>query len=439
MRIRFGNQRNYVPPAIAALLVAGGLMLAGAIPGFAQASQNDTTIQANIAAAIRDDATLQGQHVTVSVDAGVVTLKGQVETEAQLQQAATDAANVAGVSGILNELKVAHPNTAVNPQTSAGLAAQASANQVSPQAQQATQPQEQPQMQNQPEVVGQAQSTGGPQESAPPPPPDVSQTSQYQQAPPQVYGQQQRPEYQQGYGYAPRQSQPRVPYYQTPQGPVTIPAGTVLRVRLMQPLNSAQIQDGAYFQATAANDVYEGNVLAIPRGAVVTGQVVDVKRSGELKGSEELRLHLTSVQLGGKSYPLSSDMWTSQGPNKAGYTASNTAGGAVLGAIIGAIAGRGPGAAIGAGIGAAGGLAASSATKGPHVYLPAEAMVEFHLTNPVTVQPVSWQEAQRLASNAPRPVLVRRPRPRVYVMPGPYYGPYPYAYPYPYYWYGYPY
>ncbi|HUY82862.1 MAG TPA: BON domain-containing protein [Acidobacteriaceae bacterium] len=432
---------NRIPPAALVLLLAGSVILAASIPCYAQAQPSDATIQTNITSAIRGDSALQGQHITASVDnTGVVTLKGTVATEAQMQQASTDAANVAGVTGILNELKVTNPGAASNSQNSAGLAAQAAANQVSSQ--------DQPEAQQAPQIVGQQpqQGDGTPQESAPPPPPDASQTSQYQQGPPQdasqtsqyqqgpppVYGQgQPRPEYQQEYGY-PQQQQPEVPYYATPSGPVTIPAGALLRVRLMEPLDSAHTQDGAYFQATAANDVYENGVLAIPRGAVLTGQVIDVKRSGELKGSEELRLHLTSINLGGKVFPLSTDIWSSKGPNKAGYTASNTAGGALLGAIIGGILGRGPGAAIGAGVGAMGGLAASSATKGPHIYLPTEAMVDFHLTNAVTVQPVSWQEAQRLASNAPRPVLMRRPRPRVYVMPGPYYGPYPYAYPYPY-------
>ncbi|HET6934000.1 MAG TPA: hypothetical protein VFI72_04120, partial [Candidatus Angelobacter sp.] len=155
---------------------------------------------------------------------------------------------------------------------------------------------------------------------------------------------------------------------------------------------------------------------------------------GKLGGSPILRLQLTNVNLGGKIFPIATDVWSSKGPNKAGYTASNTAGGAILGAIIGGIIGRGAGAAIGAGVGAAGGLAASSATNGPRVYLPVEALVDFHLANPVTVQPVSWQEAQRLASNAPTPpVLVRRPRRPVYVVPPPrYYAPYPYGYPYPY-------
>jgi len=332
---------------------------------------------------------------------------------------------------------VTHPAAAQSAASAPGLAAQASADQVAPESQ--TQSQTQGQSASTPQVIGGSQGAEAMQETAPPPPPDATQTGQYQQTPPPIYGQQPRTEYRPSYGYSQPAPQSQVPYYQTPSGPVTIPAGTLLRVRLMEPINTARTQDGAYFEATAANDVYQNGVLAIPRGAVLTGQVIDVKRSGELKGSEELRLHLTNIQLGGRSFPLSTDIWSSKGPNKAGYTASNTAGGAVIGALIGAIAGSGTGAAIGAGIGAAGGLAASSATKGPHVYLPAEALLEFHLTKPVTVQPVSWQEAQRLASNAPRPVLMRRPRPRVYVMPGPYYGPYPYAYPYPYYWYGYPY
>jgi hypothetical protein len=190
------------------------------------------------------------------------------------------------------------------------------------------------------------------------------------------------------------------------------------------------VKTGAVFQATTAVDVYQNGVLAIPRGAVLTGQVIEAKKGGQLGGSAVLSFDLTSVNLAGKIFPVTTDVWSSKGPNKAGYTAANTAGGALLGAVIGGIIGRGTGAAIGAGVGAVGGLAASSATSGPRILLPPETTVDFHLTNPVTVQPVSWQEAQRLASSAPRPpVLVQRP---AYVAPGPYYGPYPYAYPYPY-------
>jgi hypothetical protein len=149
---------------------------------------------------------------------------------------------------------------------------------------------------------------------------------------------------------------------------------------------------------------------------------VKVKKPGALGGSGELQLQVSAVNLGGKSYPVATDIWSNRGPNKAGYTASNTVGGAVVGALIGGLLGRGPGAAVGAAVGGGAGLAASAGTSGPRLYLPAESLINFHLATPVTVQPVSWQEAQRLAQSVPQ--LRRRP---VYMAP-----PYPYGYPYPY-------
>jgi hypothetical protein len=384
-----------------------------------QSQRSDTGIQSDVMTAVGQDSTLQGQQVSAAAANGVVTLTGTVQTDAQRQQAETDAANVSGVSGIVNNLKVTNPG-AVAPQ--AGLTAQSNANQLSPQQQDQNQ-NDQAQYQDQ----NQQQN----QNSVPPPPPDQNQ----QAAPPPAYPpayQGPRPPYQQG--YAPQQSYatPPVPYYPTPSGPVTIPSGTLLRVRLSEPLDTAHLKNGTVFQATSAVDVYQNGVLAIPRGAVLTGQVVQAKDGGALGGSAILKLQLTNVNLAGQVFPITTDVWSNKGPNKAGYTASNTAGGALVGALVGGIIGRGAGAAIGAGVGAAGGLAASSATSGPRLYLPAEVAVDFHLANPATVQPVSWQEAQRLASSAPQaPALIRRPRP-VYVVPGPYYGPYPYAYPYPY-------
>jgi hypothetical protein len=182
------------------------------------------------------------------------------------------------------------------------------------------------------------------------------------------------------------------------------------------------------FQATAASDVFEGNVLAIPRGAVLQGKVIHAKKPGALGGSGELQMQITQVDMGGHDYALNTDLWSNKGPNKAGYTAGNTVGGAVMGAIIGGLIGRGPGAAAGAIVGGGAGMAASAASNGPRIYLPAETLLNFHLSAPVTVQPVSWQEAQRLARNVPQ--LVRRPVYRGYP---------PYPYPYPYRMYGYPY
>jgi hypothetical protein len=435
MLIHSENRPKFFRTAAIALL-AGSAWFAST--SLALAQRADSAIQSDVTSAIGQDSTLQGQQVSATSDKGVVTLNGSVQTDAQRQHAETDAANVSGVSGIMNNLKVTSPGTAAS---SAGLAAQASADQIDQQNQNQAQNQAQDQQQNRGAVPPPPPDVNQP-EQAPPPQPAYGEQQPYQQGYPQQPYQQGYPQqqpYQQGYpqqpynaqqNYAPAQSS--VPYYQTPKSPVTIPAGTLLRVRLSEPLDTAHVKGGATFQATAANDVYEGGVLAIPRGATLSGQIVEAKDGGALGGSATLRLQLTNVNLGGQIFPINTDVWSNKGPNKAGYTARNTVGGALLGAIIGGAVGRGAGAAIGAGAGAAGGLAASSATNGPRLYLPAESIVDFHLENPATVQPVSWQEAQRLASSAPAgPVLVQRPRP-VYVVPGPYYGPYPYAYPYPY-------
>jgi hypothetical protein len=383
---------------------AAPVLLAQTAPASEQMSQSDKDLQANIAGALSKDSTLQGQQIAAAVSGGQVTLSGTVQTNAQRLQAETIVAGMQGVSGILNNIAVSNPNS---PLPSSDIAAQ------------------------------QQQDTTAP-DQAPPPPPDQATGSQQPSQnqgynappPPQSYPGTGRPQYQaqpgyqqQPYGYPSQQQGYNAPP-PPPSGPVTIPAGTLMRIRLSEPLDTAHVKNGAYFQATAASDIYQGGVLAIPRGAVLTGQVVEAKDGGALGGSAVLRLNLTNINLEGRSYPIATDIWSNKGPNKAGYTAANTVGGAAIGAIIGGIVGRGAGAAIGAGVGGAAGLGASAATNGPRLVLPTESQVDFHLTAPVTVQPVSWQEAQRLATSSTpqQPRLVRRPA---------YYPYYPYAYPPP--------
>lgn len=381
------------------LLIPGSVALAQDTTGAPQqGARSDGDIQSRVASALANDQALQNQQIKAYTSNGVVTLTGTVQNEQQRQEAETIAAGVQGVSGIQNNLNVADETDQTQaPPPPAESQQPAQTEQVPPNTQQS-----------------QSQAPAAAQQLPPPPPPDqAAPRAPYQ--PQGGYGQQPYSNYpaQQGYNnYPPQQT----------SGPVTIPAGTLLQVRISEPLDIARLQDGATFQATAASDVFEGNVLAIPRGAVLEGTVVKVKKPGALGGSGELQLQITSVNMGGRIYPVATDLWTNKGPNKAGYTAGNTAGGAIAGAIIGGILGRGPGAAIGAVAGGGAGMAASAATNGPRLYLPAESLLNFHLSSPVTVQPVSWQEAQRLAQNAPR--LQRRP---VYMAP-----PYPYGYPYPY-------
>jgi len=334
---------------------------------------------------------LKQDWITAGTVQGEVTLSGTSATAANRQMAESLASKVNGVTKVVNNLKVGDPQTAQTQE------------QYPDQAQYPDQSQGQQQANN-----DGAQGGNQPQPNYQPEP--------QQNYPPQGFPQAPRP------GYQPRQ-QPQVSQApEPPHAPVTLPQGTLLKVRTSEPLDSKRAKDGTSVEFTVVRDVYAAGVLAIPRGATVHGQVVDVKKAGALGGSPQLGLKLLSLDLEGHNYVLDSDPFEVKGPNKAGRTAGNAFSGALLGAIIGGAVGGGGGAAIGAGAGAVGGTAASAATPGPRVWIPSEAMMDFHLNNPVTVTPVSMQEAQRLASNAPppsqRPTLYRR-------------GPYPYRYGYP--------
>jgi hypothetical protein len=202
---------------------------------------------------------------------------------------------------------------------------------------------------------------------------------------------------------------------------VTLAPGTLLQVRTSETVDSKRAKDGEPVQFVVIQDVTMGGVLAIPRGAVVHGVITEHKNvgSGSLGGSSSLSLMLTSLDLGGRNYPLQTDQFKVKAPNKAGQTAGSALTGGVIGTIIGCAVGRGAGCAIGAGAGVAGGTALGAASPGYRARIPAEALVTFHITAPITVQPVSPQEAARLAQGLypGGPALYRR-----YPYGSPYYG-----------------
>ena len=213
---------------------------------------------------------------------------------------------------------------------------------------------------------------------------------------------------------------------------VTIPNGALLRVRINRSLRSDKTQPGTVFDGVIVNDVVADGLVAIPRGASVQGTVVDAKGSGALSGRGEMSIQLTSVTLGGRQYPIVSDLWAHNGGDKTIETVNKTAGFGALGAVVGAVAGGGVGAAIGGGVGAAAGLGSSAASGRGQVYIPAESIVTFHTAQPAQVATVSEQEMQRLAYGVPAGADAPPVRNVYRVYPGypPGYYPYaPYGYP----------
>lgn len=198
-----------------------------------------------------------------------------------------------------------------------------------------------------------------------------------------------------------------------PAGTVTVEPGTPVYVMVMQPITSKHTKIGMPFHGILVQDMVVNNgVIAIPRGADISGTVVDARGPGKLKGRPHLALQLTGVNVSSTSYPLVSQIWARGGPGKGGQSAANIGGSAAVGAIVGGAVGGGGTALLGGLLGGLGGAGLSSLSSGPQLYVPAESVLTFYLSAPVTVQVPTVGEIRQLASHVP---------PNAYGRPG--YGP----------------
>jgi len=421
--------------SMAALLTAGLLWGDGSVLAQTKpATMPDAQIEANVLKALAGAPELADQSITSTTVYGTVTLNGTVRDEPSRDLAEHLVANTAGVQKVVDQLTIGAPAPPSNDsqQAATNPNLQSDGTMAPPQG-------ENPQAQSNPNP------SGPPQNGAPPPPQQgQSQQGQYPpygpppqagQYPPPQAGQYPPPYGRQPYGqpYPPQYGQQ--PYVAQKEGEaVVVPSGSVLRVRINQGMNSKNTAPGTTFDGVVLSNVFAGGsvpMIAIPRGASFQGTVVAAHTAGELSGKGELKLQLTSVTFGGKTYPVATDFWWHQGVDKTANTVGNTVGLAGVGALIGAVAGGGVGAAVGAGVGGVAGLGVSSASGRGEASLPPEAIVTFHLTQPADVTTVSQAELNRLGAGVPQVPQVQRrypPPPPPYGYPYPYYGP---AYYYP--------
>ncbi|HEY8716951.1 MAG TPA: hypothetical protein VIM00_16325 [Candidatus Acidoferrum sp.] len=175
--------------------------------------------------------------------------------------------------------------------------------------------------------------------------------------------------------------------YAAPGTNVTVPAGKMMLVRMIDSVDSRHNQVDDTFHASLETDLAVDNVLIARRGADVYGRLVYAKEAGHMAGSSELQLELTRIIIDGKEFPLVTGEYTLKGRGRGADTARKVGGGAVVGAIIGGVAGGGTGAAIGAGVGSAAGAGVQILTRGHDVRVPSETLLEFRLDQPVNVIP----------------------------------------------------
>lgn len=430
---------------VLSLGLTGAATLAAAPSLYAQQNtRTDLAVQSDVLKALSSYPDLSGEHITATSKDGIVTLGGTASSDTVKNQAQVVAATVDGVRSVVNNVAVTGGGSSQQASTDDPADRNAAPDDQQPVQAQSSDPNQQqapytPQQQPQPGSTGNWGQAGPPpdvQNGAIPQQPQENQqtgqpNNQYPMQDPGQAGNAPPPQQEPAYGppngqYSPPYQQSRQPYagqgrpYVAPHlasTPLTIQPGTLFTIRTSEPLDSHKLKGGESFQAVLAQDLYQGQYLAIPRGAVLQGQVIGVKKPGALAGDAGFALKVTGLNLGGQNYPIATDTFATDTHGKGGYTTANTVGGAAIGALIGAVAGRGPGAAIGAVAGGAAGLGASAATPGPRSIMPPETLLTFHLKEPLTVSPISMAEVQQLQASV-RPVrAVRPPRP-----------PYPYGY-----------
>jgi hypothetical protein len=440
---------------MAPVLTAGLLLDSGAV--FAQtkaAAMPDAQIEANVLKALAGAPELADQSITSTTVYGTVTLNGTVRDEPSRDLAEHLVANTAGVQKVVDQLVIGTPAAVSSDSEQAGTNPNLQSDgTIAPPDGQNPPPQNYPSssapQNGAPPQQGQYPPPSGapPQQGQYPPPPNGAPPQQGQYPPPPdgtappagQYPPQQAGQYPPPYGPPYRQPYPpQYPQQQYPQQPyvaqkggdaVVVPSGSILRVRINEGMTSKNTAPGTAFDGVVLSDVVAGGSIAIPRGASITGTVVDSHTAGQLGGKGELKLQLTNVSFGGRTYPVVTDFWWHQGVDKTANTVGNTVGLASVGALIGAVAGGGVGAAVGAGVGGVAGLGVSSASGRGEAALPPEAIVIFHLTKPADVTTASQAELNRLGAGVPppqqQPQMQRRypPPPPPGYYPYPYYGP----------------
>lgn len=347
-------------------LSAGVLSVVAALGLLAGCSSapNDSKIATDVQAKILGDSNVPDKQLNIASNKGVVTLSGNVQSDAERTAAATDAAAVDGVKTVVNNLQVAtaeeqQPAPAYNPSASSYQPTYRPA--PAPRARRTHRAPS-----NSSTAADTVSNYSGNSASSSGPAPSADYAQSVPAPPP-----------------APVQ--------------VTVPEGTAISVVLSDPLSSEINHDGDTFHGSLASPlVGDNDQVAIPAGSSVEGKVVAVKSSTHFSGSSQLTLELDSVSAGGQTYPITTNQWSQQGQGRGKRTAETVGGGAGIGALIGALAGGGKGAAIGAGVGAASGAGVQGVTHGQAVKLPSETKLDFRLASAITVTPVASSHRQTI-------------------------------------------
>ncbi len=345
-------------------------------------AEENARVASEIENRIRGDRRLQMTRVQVRVSNGIVTLFGDVGSDAERVAAAQDAARIEGIEALVNNLQVI-----TTPQSPTGTLPKPLAS-VTP-------------ILNVPAAKTSTAGAvnGGPSHG-------TTNSSSTQPTDSKVLSLSSR---------SSPNSISATPFSEPEQ--ITLPYGTVLALRLTETLSSDLNQPGDTFLASLDSPIVIGDRVIVPGGADVKGKIVDARKARRFGGRSALVIEVTHLAYNGRTYELLSSQYSKQGASRNAYAAAAVTGGTGVGAIIGTVVGKGKGAAIGAVLGAAAGTGVQAVTKLAPAQLPAESTLSLRLEAPVRVTPSST--LQRFQSAGPdfshdsfssddRPVLKHR-------------------------------
>jgi hypothetical protein len=169
---------------------------------------------------------------------------------------------------------------------------------------------------------------------------------------------------------------------------ITIPAGTILRLRVNRGFGSdiSRVEDPV--PATLARSIVIGGQTVLPAGSSASGYVVEATRPGKVKGRGRVAVRFTRITPASESasYNMQTRSWVAVAPATKKKDALTIGIPAAGGAAIGALVDGKKGAGIGAAVGGGAGTAAVLTTRGKEVRVGRGATLAVRLSAPLTIR-----------------------------------------------------
>ena len=169
-------------------------------------------------------------------------------------------------------------------------------------------------------------------------------------------------------------------------------AGTKIRLRMDNEINSKVSSTGDTFTATISEPVKVRETVVLPIGTVIEGRVTGVKRAAFGGRNGSLTILFETMRLPGGERRAINGVPVNRLTAKSAQPLNvlTVAGGTALGAIFGAVSKAENGALIGAAIGTGAGAGIAFIRKGKDVRIRAEEEFEIELTRKVVLPPQDY-------------------------------------------------